>query len=204
MTRLNIDAFTRFFQYYQGLPHQNLAIATLWKAMPVSLLEDDADWVEQYRDPAIDEDADVPILTGNEPALSWGGVMAMAKKAGAKFSECVAAQVVLESGWFKHETGAFNVLGIKAAPGEPYSDCTTWEHVDGKDITIVDKFKDFDSYEACIKQLVDQWYKDYRGYRGVNRAESANECARLLVVESYATDVHYADKLIRIMKQQSG
>jgi len=201
MTRLNIDAFENFFIHYQALPHQKLAIAELWRRMPVDLLEQDADWIEQYRDDATEE-PDVPVLTGKEPELSWGGVLAMAKKAGATYPECVAAQVVLESGWFMHETGAFNVLGIKAAPGEPYSDCTTWEHVDGKDITIVDKFKDFDSYEACIKQLVDQWYKDYRGYRGVNRAESANECARLLVVESYATDVHYADKLIRIMEQQ--
>ena len=204
MARLGIDAFEKFFIYYQALPHQKLAVAELWKAMPVSLLEDDADWVEQYRDPAIDEEPETPVvLSGKEPELSWGGVLAMAKKAGAKYPECAAAQCVLESGWFKHETGAFNLLGIKAAAGEPYSLCTTWEHYDGKDVTIQDKFKDFDSYQECIDQLVTQWYLDYRGFKGVNRAESANECARLLVVENYATDVHYADKLIRIMNDQA-
>ena len=59
MSRLNIDSFTAFFRWYKGLPHQDLAIATLWKAMPVSLLEEDADWVQTYRDPAIEEDPEV-------------------------------------------------------------------------------------------------------------------------------------------------
>jgi putative chitinase len=49
MARLTIDGFTAFFRYYQGLPHQQLAVAELWKLMPVSLLEEDADWIEQYR-----------------------------------------------------------------------------------------------------------------------------------------------------------
>lgn len=49
MSRLTIDGFTAFFRYYQGLPHQQLAVAELWKLMPVSLLEEDADWIEQYR-----------------------------------------------------------------------------------------------------------------------------------------------------------
>ena len=49
MSRLTIDGFTAFFRYYQGLPHQQLAVAALWKLMPVSLLEEDADWIEQYR-----------------------------------------------------------------------------------------------------------------------------------------------------------
>jgi putative chitinase len=38
------------------LPHQRLAVAELWKLMPVSLLEDDSDWIEHYRDSATDED----------------------------------------------------------------------------------------------------------------------------------------------------
>jgi hypothetical protein len=203
MTRLTIEGFTAFFRYYRDEPHQRLAVATLWKALPVSLLEEDADWVSIYRDPAVEEDPEVPVvLPGKEPELSWGGVMAMAKKAGARFPEVVAAQCVLESGWFKHETGAFNVLGIKAAPGEPYSTCTTQEEVSGKFVTIQDKFKDFDSYQECIEQLVTQWYLDYRGYSGVNRAKSVGECCNLLVQESYATDSNYAAKLMSIINDQ--
>ena len=205
MARLTIDQFCNFFAYYQDLPHQRLAVAELWKLMPVSLLEDDADWIQTYRDPAIDDEPEVPvILSGKEPELSWGGVLAMARKAGAKFPEVVAAQCALESGWFKHETGAFNILGIKATDGEPYSTCTTWEHYDGKDVTIQAKFKDFDSYQDCVNQLVEQWYFDFRGYKGVNRAQTVGECCQLLVAESYATDPHYASKLMSIINKQAG
>ena len=203
MSRLTIQQFTAFFNYYRGEPHQQLAVAELWRRMPVSLLEEDADWILQYRNPAVEEDPEVPVvLSGKEPELSWGGVMAMAKLAGAKYPEVAAAQCVLESGWFKHETGHCNILGIKAAPGEPYSLCTTWEHYGGKDVTIQDKFKDFDSYQECIDQLVTQWYLDYRGYKGVNRATSVGECCSLLVQEGYATDPNYAAKLMSIINDQ--
>jgi hypothetical protein len=197
MARLNIDAFENFFIHYQALPHQKLAIAELWKAMPVSLLEDDADWVEQYRDAATEE-PDVPVLTGKEVSNSWGGILAAAKHAGAKFPEVVSAQWALESGWGKHTSGTFNVFGIK---GEG-SDCVTWEHFDGKDIVITDSFKNYDSIQECVNDLVTMWYMDYKGFNGVNRAESREECARLLVVEKYATDPKYADKLIKIMHDQ--
>jgi uncharacterized protein YcbK (DUF882 family) len=40
------------------------------------------------------------------------------------------------------------------------------------------------------------------GHKGVNRAESRNECARLLVKEGYATDPDYSTKLIQIMDRQ--
>ena len=204
MSRLNIDSFTAFFRWYKGLPHQDLAIATLWKAMPVSLLEEDADWIQTYRDPAIEEDPEVPvILSGKEPELSWGSVLAMAKLAGAKFPEVVAAQVVLESGWFQHETGTYNIVGAKAEGSEPYSTCTTWEHYDGKDVTIQARFKDYDSYQDCINELVERWYMDYRGYKGVNRAKSVGECCNLLVSENYATDPHYASKLMSIINKQT-
>ena len=42
--------------------------------------------------------------------------------------------------------------------------CTTWEHYDGKDVTIQAKFRDFDSLQDCMDHLVTQWYKDYKGY----------------------------------------
>ena len=48
MARLTIDQFTSFFVWYKDLPHQRLAVAELWKLMPVSLLEDDADWIQTY------------------------------------------------------------------------------------------------------------------------------------------------------------
>jgi flagellum-specific peptidoglycan hydrolase FlgJ len=51
---------------------------------------------------------------------------------------------------------------------------------------------------------VTKWYKDYKGYKGVNRATTADECAQLLVKEGYATDPMYATKLINIMRSRNG
>ena len=204
-TRLTLSQFISFFRWYKGLPHQDLALSILYKDMDPDLLCDYADWVVQYRDPAVEED--IPDVTVHEmekdQLLSWGSCLAMAKLAGAKFPEVAAAQCVLESGWFKHESGHHNILGIKAGPDEPHTICTTEEWNGSKMVTIQDKFKDFDSYQDCIQQLVDQWYHDYKGYHGVNRAVTAAECAALLVAEGYATDPQYAAKLMRIIGQQS-
>ena len=203
MARLGIDQFRSFFVWYKGLPHQDLALAELWKLMPVSLLEEDADWIQTWRDPAIEEDPEVPVvIPGRETENSWGGVLAAAKKAGAKFPEVVAAQWALESAWGGHVSGDNNYFGIKAANGEPYSTCTTWEHYDGKDVTIQAKFRDFDSLQECVDDLVEKWYEDYKGYKGVNRASSMGECCQLLVAEGFATDPHYAAKLMGIINKQ--
>ena len=203
MARLTIDQFCNFFRYYQDLPHQRLAVAELWRLMPVSLLEDDADWIQTFRDPAIDEDPEVPVvLSGKEPENSWGGIRAAAVKAGAKFPEVVCAQWALESAWGEHTSGEFNFFGLKAADGEPYSTCTTWEHSNGKDLTIQARFKDFDSLQDCVDQLVNQWYKDFRSYKGVNRATTVGECCHLLVQEGFATDPNYAAKLMSIINRQ--
>ena len=205
MARLGIDQFRAFFVWYKGLPHQDMAIAELWKLMPVSLLEEDADWIQTWRDPAIEEDPEVPVvLTGKENENSWGGVKAAAKKAGAKFPEVVAAQWALESAWGEHTSGHHNYFGIKATGSQPYSTCTTWEHYDGKDVTIQAKFRDFESLQECIDDLVAKWYKDYKGYKGVNRAESVGECCQLLRQEGYATDPHYSSKLMSIINRQAG
>lgn len=49
MARLTLDGFRNFFTYYKAEPHQKEALELLWKAMPVTLLEEDASWVQAYR-----------------------------------------------------------------------------------------------------------------------------------------------------------
>ncbi len=131
---------------------------------------------------------------------TWASISAAAKNAGAKFFDCVAAQWALESGYGKHTSGKNNFFGIKGTPGTTVS---TQEHINGKFVTIQDTFKDFSSPEECVQYLVDRWYKDYKGYQGVNRAGSRDECARLLVSEGYATDPGYASKLIKLMNENA-
>ena len=127
MARLGIDQFRAFFVWYKGLLHQDLAIAELWKLMPVSLLEEDQLIGFRYRDPAIEEDPEVPVcLVGRENENSWGGVLAAAKKAGAEYPEVVAAQWALESAWGDTPVGTSTFLASKLRATSRIL-CTTWD-----------------------------------------------------------------------------
>jgi hypothetical protein len=128
---------------------------------------------------------------------TWKGVKAAAAKAGAKFPQVVAAQWALESGYGKHTSGKNNYFGLKGEGSER----ETKEFINGQWVTIKAGFLDFPDLQTCVAYLVDRWYRDYQRYKGVNRAGSPEECARLLVTEGYATDPQYAEKLIRIMKE---
>jgi len=128
---------------------------------------------------------------------TWKGVITAASKAGAKFPQVVAAQWALESGYGKHTSGKNNFFGLKGEGSER----ETKEFINGQWVTIKAGFIDFPDLQTCVTYLVDRWYRDYQRFKGVNRATSAEECAKLLVVEKYATDPAYADKLIRILRE---
>ena len=132
---------------------------------------------------------------------TWDGVVAAAKAAGAKFPDVVAAQWALESGYGKHTSGKNNYFGIKSERDGIGSLVSTTEFVGGMEIRMDAWFKDFPDLSSCVSYIVDRWYKDYKGYSGVNRAGTPDECAQLLVKESYATDPQYAEKIIRIMRE---
>ena len=108
-------------------------------------------------------------------------------------------QWALESGWGEHTSGKNNFFGLKGSG----STVDTQEFINGKWVTIKAGFIDFPDLYTCVTYLVERWYKDYNKFRGVNRASSRDECAKLLVAERYATDPEYSEKLIRIMKQKA-
>ena len=130
---------------------------------------------------------------------TWGEIRALAKVAGAKYSELVAAQWALESDWGKATSGKNNFFGLK---GKGTSHVTK-EFVNGKEITITAEFQDFETPQQCVQYLVDRWYKDFRTYKGVNNAPSRDAAARELVKQGYATDPEYAEKVIRLMNQNT-
>jgi len=130
---------------------------------------------------------------------TWESACQLAKTAGAKYPECVAAQWALESDWGRSTSGKNNYFGLKGEGTE----MATKEFTDGRLMTTKSKFINFTSNWACFKYLVDKWYKDYKEYKGVNRAKSTIECTELLVKEGYATDPDYAKKLMRIIRRQS-
>ena len=137
-----------------------------------------------------------PITTYDN---TWAGVKAAAKDAGAKYPEVVAAQWALESGYGKHTSGKNNYFGLKGSGTER----ETKEFINGQWITIRAGFIDFPDLKTCVSYLVDRWYRDYKTFKGVNRAVSREDCARLLQKEGYATDPSYPEKLIRLMTENA-
>lgn len=123
----------------------------------------------------------------------------MAKTAGAKFPELVAAQWALESGWGEHVSGRNNYFGLRGTGTKT----ATKEFINGKWIEITDSFIDFATPQDCVKYLVDKWYKDFKNYKGVNNAANREAAAKMLISEGYATDPDYATKLIRLMNENS-
>jgi len=174
---------------YKGLPHQKQAIEALEHLLGSYGLSDGAEWVKIWRTPT-------PVAP-QQFTNTWEGIEAAARAAGAKFPEVVAAQWALESAFGTATSGKNNYFGIKGSGTVK----TTWEDYGYGPVTIKASFKDFATPYDCVEYLVTQWYKDYKGYKGVNRATSREDCAYLLKKEGYATDPIYAQKLIRLMEQ---
>lgn len=144
-----------------------------------------------------------PITTPiNTHSNTWEGVLTTAAKAGAKFPEVVAAQWALESGWGQHTSGKNNYFGIKSSKAGDGTLVRTSEFKAGMEIKVDAWFKNFTSLEECVADLVNKWYKDYKSYKGVNRANTYQECCNLLVSEGYATDPQYSTKLIDLLQKR--
>jgi flagellum-specific peptidoglycan hydrolase FlgJ len=124
----------------------------------------------------------------------------MAKEAGAKYPELVAAQFALESGYGSSISGANNYFGLKATGSESGATMGTTEYYGGVKTGTSAKFMNFGSAQESVNTLVNRWYKDYGSYKGVNRASNAQEAADQLQQQGYATDPRYSQKLKDIMR----
>ena len=174
---------------FQNKPHQIQALNDLQAALDPKLLEDTQPWVKTWRSPS-------QVPQKGSYANTWEGIEQAAHDLGAKFPEVVAAQWALESAYGTATSGKNNFFGIKGTGTVK----TTWEDYGNGPVTIQAGFKDFTSPYECVAHLVNQWYKDYKGYRGVNRASNREDCAYLLKAEGYATDPVYPQKLVKLMK----
>lgn len=141
-------------------------------------------------------------LKPNSPTYqpNWKAVDAVAAFYGAKYPQVVAAQWTLESGRGKYTSGKNNFFGIKGTPGTQKE---TKEFLNGKWVTITDTFKDYETPEESISDLIRMWYKDYKGFRGINNAPHWQEACHMLRREGYATDPTYPIKLINLIKQNT-
>ena len=134
----------------------------------------------------------------------WKAFYGMAQIAGAAYPQLLAAQFALESAWGTALSAKNNFFGIKATSSESATVSNTREVINGQSVYMDERFKNFDTPQDAVNHLVTQWYKDYKGYKGVNNAASAFAAADQLRAEGYATDPQYASSLKRLMNEYSG
>ena len=128
----------------------------------------------------------------------------LAKDAGHKFPEVTAAQVMLETSNGASPSATNNYLGLKATQDETdRGEATlqnTQENIEGKDVDIQDNFKNFDSLQDMMNQYKTQWNDDFMGRKGTVNVDTAEEAAKLLQANVFATDPNYAKKIMQIIR----
>ena len=190
--QLTEDRWLDFFEHYKGLPGQRRGLLMLRKHIieaDPGLLTEGAQWIEETRQNA---QPDVPN--------TWEGIEMAARVAGAKFPALVAAQWALESDWGKKPAGVNNFWGLKGLSGTVKA---TLEEVNGVMRPETATFKDFPTIRAGVEYLVTRWYADFQQHKGVNRANTIAEAARLLQSHGYATDSKYPEKLLGILSRRT-
>src|SRR6056300_813852 len=166
---LDEQGFRNFFEFYKGQPQQVEAIGLLWhqlRQQAPELLDPKHFWIATYRQKIPEPSIHDPITN------DWDGIKEAARRAGAVWPECVAAQWALESSWGRHTSGKNNFFGLKGDGTQT----STSEYIDGTWIQITDSFIDFPSITACVQYLIKHWYKNYKTYWGVNNAPNREEC----------------------------
>jgi flagellar protein FlgJ len=123
----------------------------------------------------------------------------------------ILGQAALESGWGKREikkadgSTSYNVFGIKATgdwTGKTVSTMTT-EYVNGEPHRVVEKFRAYDSYEDAMTDYAKLLKNNPRYASVINNSKSAEGFAHGMQRAGYATDPHYAKKLLTIMQRMA-
>ena len=131
-------------------------------------------------------------------------LLASAKKQGVENPEAIAhlgaSQSSVETGYGKHLAGGNNYFGIKARPGEGGAGQKTQEFINGKMVTVNDKFRKYGSMEESADDYV-KFLKENKRYQGVLKAKSADEAIEAQGRTGYATDPNYAAKLKTVYKR---
>ncbi len=128
----------------------------------------------------------------------YDSLLASAKKQGVENPEAIAhlgaSQSAVETGYGKHLAGGNNYFGIKARPGEGGPAQQTKEFINGKMVTVNDKFRKYGSMEESADDYV-KFLKENKRYQGVLKAKTASEAIEAQGKTGYATDPNYAAKL---------
>jgi flagellar protein FlgJ len=118
----------------------------------------------------------------------------------------ILGQAALESGWGKREikmadgSNSYNLFGIKAGKdwNGKVAEVTTTEYHNGVATKQVERFRAYDSYAESFRDYARQISSNPR-YDGVVGQADAKAFARGLQQAGYATDPHYAEKLVGVI-----
>lgn len=122
--------------------------------------------------------------------------------------QLIVAQAALESGWGQREiptadgSPSYNLFGIKAGSswGGPVTEITTTEFEQGAAKKVKARFRVYSSYVEAIGDYVKLLTNNPR-YANVAAARSPEQAAQALQQAGYATDPHYATKLVNVIQQ---
>lgn len=130
-----------------------------------------------------------------------------AKKQGVKNPEVIAklgtAQSALETGYGRSLAGGQNYFGIKARPGEGGPGVATKEYIDGKMVTINDRFRRYGSMQESAADYI-KFLQENKRYKDVLAAGSLEEAIAAQSRTGYATDPNYGRKLSGIADRITG
>jgi flagellar protein FlgJ len=151
--------------------------------------------------------AAVPLSNGNFVAQLSGPARIASLQSGIPH-QLIVAQAALESGWGKREiptaegTPSYNLFGIKAGSSwdGPVTEITTTEFEHGVAKKIKARFRVYSSYVEAIGDYVKLLTNNPR-YANVAAARSPEQAAHALQQAGYATDPHYAKKLVSVIQQ---
>ncbi|MFZ1873743.1 MAG: flagellar assembly peptidoglycan hydrolase FlgJ [Chania sp.] len=151
--------------------------------------------------------AAVPLSNGNFVAQLSGPARIASLQSGIPH-QLIVAQAALESGWGKREiptaegTPSYNLFGIKAGSSwdGPVTEITTTEFEQGAAKKIKARFRVYNSYVEAIGDYVKLLTNNPR-YANVAAARSPEQAAHALQQAGYATDPHYAKKLVSVIQQ---
>lgn len=118
----------------------------------------------------------------------------------------ILGQAALESGWGRHEirnadgSNSHNLFGIKAAAdwNGKVAETTTTEFHNGVASKQVERFRAYSSYTEAFRDYAALLHENPR-YADVLGQTDSKSFAQALQQSGYATDPHYADKLMRVI-----
>jgi flagellum-specific peptidoglycan hydrolase FlgJ len=113
------------------------------------------------------------------------------------------AQAALESGWGASKLSKLgcNLFGVKAdkAWTGPVLMMQTREFLNGKSVMVMARWRSYPTWHDCLVDRV-EFFKRNKRYAACFKETTGEGWCKAVAKAGYATDPHYADKLIAMIK----